>query len=91
MGQVKNGGVNGNGTQTWPSGEVHVGQYKDGTRNGQARTRGPERKRLPSGEVYVGQYKGDKSHGEGKGTWPSGLAKSTWASGQTTSRMGTTI
>jgi len=57
--------LHGRGTYTWPSGAKHVGNWKDGIRNGQGTY-------TWLGAKYVGQWKDDKYNGQGTHTWPSG-------------------
>ena len=59
------------GTFTWASGDKHVGEYKDGKRNGQGTyTFGPNSEW--AGDKYVGEYKDDKRNGQGTYTFANG-------------------
>jgi len=54
------------GTYTWPDGGKYVGEWKDGTANGQGTFT------FPDGEKYVGEWKDDTANGQGTNTWPDG-------------------
>ena len=58
--------INGEGTYILPSGEKHVGQWKDSVKNGEGTHT------WPSGEKFVGQFKDDKLDGQGSYTLPDG-------------------
>ena len=47
------------GTNTFANGDRYVGEFKDGTRNGQGT------RTFPNGDKYVGEYKDGKSNGQG--------------------------
>jgi hypothetical protein len=60
----------GKGTYTWSNGDMYVGEFKDGKRNGKgAYTFG---KGDFEGNRYVGEYKDGEYHGQGTYTWPDG-------------------
>ena len=54
------------GTYTWPSGDIYVGEFKDGTGHGHGTIT------YPDGEKYVGGWKDGKKHGYGTYTYASG-------------------
>ena len=65
------------GTNTWPSGEVSKGEWKDNKLNGIVTCT------LPSGERYEGQWKDGKRNGMGTNTWASGqVSKGEWKDGK---------
>ena len=59
VGEFKDGKRNGQGTETYPSGQKYVGEFKDGKKNGQGTHT------WPNGQKYVGEYKDNKYHGQG--------------------------
>ena len=54
---------------TWPSGDVHEGDYVDGVRHGTGTYSHAD------GRVYVGEYQDDKRHGKATYTSKSGRAR----------------
>ena len=54
------------GTYTFANGDIYVGDWRDGKRNGQGTNT------WPNGEKYVGEYKDDKRNGQGTYTLPNG-------------------
>jgi hypothetical protein len=54
------------GSQTYNNGDKYVGEYKNGTRNGQ----GTET--FANGQKYVGEYKNGARNGQGTFTFPNG-------------------
>jgi hypothetical protein len=54
------------GSETYPSGNKYVGEFKDGTRNGLGTFT------FANGDKYVGEYKDDKRNGQGTYTFVSG-------------------
>jgi hypothetical protein len=65
-GCVQGNCASGQGTNTWPDGEIYVGQWKNYKRDGQGTNTRPD------GEKYVGQWKDNKYDGQGTLTWPDG-------------------
>ena len=57
---------NGEGTKTYKSGNVYVGEFKDGKKNGKGTLK------YHSGSVYVGEFKDGKKNGQGKLTKSDG-------------------
>jgi len=66
VGDIENGGPNGQGTLTFPDGRKYVGGFKHWVRNGQGTLT------KPNGDKYVGEYKDGERHGQGTYTWSDG-------------------
>lgn len=82
LAQSPTGCVSGNcddgyGKYVWTSGDVYVGEWKNGKRNGEGTYY------YPNGEKYIGAYKDDKREGFGTFTWASGNSYSgQWMQGE---------
>ena len=59
-GQITFGNLNGQGTETFPTGSKYVGEWKDGVRNGQGTYTQYGSLLYPDGRKYVGEYKNGK-------------------------------
>jgi len=69
--------MTGTGKYTWPDGEVHEGEFKDGMKHGRGKHT------WPNGQVYEGEYKDNKVNGQGTVTWPDGrVLKGVFADGE---------
>ena len=60
------GEVEGLAHSTWPDGNSHVGQYRDGLKHGQGTFK------WAHGDAYSGDYERDKMHGRGSYRWAHG-------------------
>ncbi|CAE7205934.1 PIP5K6 [Symbiodinium sp. CCMP2592] len=60
------GRIDGRARCTWPSGNVHEGDYENGLRHGTGTNTSA------GGDVYVGEYKDDKKNGMGTHTYADG-------------------
>lgn len=77
VGEMKDGVRTGQGTYTWPDGEVYDGDFKDGIKNGQGTYTWPD------GSKYVGEWKDDMRHGQGIHTLADGSQKAgQWVEGK---------
>ena len=59
LGEIENGGPNGQGTLISPDGDKYVGEFKDGYRNGQGTYA------WSNGNKYIGEWRDGKYHGQG--------------------------
>jgi hypothetical protein len=66
VGEFKNGKYNGQGTKTYPDGEIYVGEFKDNQRNGRGTCI------FPDGEKFVGKFKDGLINGKGTYTYANG-------------------
>ena len=54
------------GTYKWDTGDMYVGEYKNGNRHGKGTYT------FPNGDKYVGDHNYDKRNGQGTFTWANG-------------------
>lgn len=66
VGEIRAGKLDGQGSQTWATGEKYVGQFMNGTFHGQGTHTWKD------GSTYAGQWKHGKKHGRGTITWADG-------------------
>ena len=59
LGEIENGGPNGQGTLISPDGDRYIGEFKDGYRNGQGTYA------WSNGNKYIGEWRDGKYHGQG--------------------------